>query len=186
MPGCGTSPRRVPPSDPLVRALGIVGWSGSGKTTLLTALIPALRARGLSVSSIKHAHHDLPLDKPGKDSARHAEAGAEEVILASTRGYALFSYQRETALPELLARLRPVDLVLVEGFKGYEIPKLEVHRPSLGKPPLWPSMDVIAVAADEKLADCPVPALDLGDAQGIADFLIATLGLNENAQTKER
>ncbi|HTJ91332.1 MAG TPA: molybdopterin-guanine dinucleotide biosynthesis protein B [Acidocella sp.] len=162
-------------------ALGIVGWSGSGKTTLLTALIPALRARGLRISSIKHAHHDLPLDKPGKDSARHAEAGAEEVILVSARGYALFSYQKEAALPDLLARLQPADLVLVEGFKGYEIPKLEVHRPSLGKPPLWPSMDVIAVAADEKLPDCPVPVLDLGDARGVADFLISALGLNEAA-----
>ncbi len=170
----------------MVKALGIVGWSGSGKTTLLTALIVALRARGLRISSIKHAHHDLPLDKPGKDSARHAEAGAEEVILASARGYALFSYQGDPVLSELLARLRPVDLVLVEGFKGYEIPKLEVHRPSVGKPPLWPSMDVIAVAADEKLPDCPVPVLDLGDAQGVADFLIGALGLDEKAQTKER
>jgi molybdopterin-guanine dinucleotide biosynthesis protein B len=170
----------------LVRALGIVGWSGSGKTTLVTALIPALRARGLRISSIKHAHHDLPLDKPGKDSARHAEAGAEEVILASARGYALFSYQPEPPLPELLARLRPVDLVLVEGFKGYEIPKLEVHRPSIGKPALWPEMDVIAVAADETLPDCPVPVLDLQDAHGIADFLIGALGLNEVVQTKER
>ena len=170
----------------MVRALGIVGWSGSGKTTLLTALIPALRARGLRVSSIKHAHHDLPLDRPGKDSARHAEAGAEEVILASARGYALFSYQRETALPDLLARLRPVDLVLVEGFKDYEIPKLEVYRPSICKSPLWPTMDVIAVAADEKLPDCLVPVLDLGDAQGIADFLIGALGLNEKVRTKEQ
>jgi molybdopterin-guanine dinucleotide biosynthesis protein B len=170
----------------LIQALGIVGWSGSGKTTLLTALIPALRARGLTISSIKHAHHDLPLDKPGKDSARHAEAGAEEVILASARGYALFSYQKDTALADMLARLRPVDLVLVEGFKGYEIPKLEVHRPSLGKPPLWRSMEVIAVASDEKLPDCPVPVLDLGDAQCVADFLIGALGLNRVAQTKER
>jgi hypothetical protein len=74
----------------------------------------------------------------------------------------------------------------VEGFKDYEIPKLEVHRPSICKPPLWPSMDVIAVAADEKLPDCPVPVLDLGDAQGIADFLIGALGLNEKVRTKER
>jgi molybdopterin-guanine dinucleotide biosynthesis protein B len=170
----------------LPRALGIVGWSGSGKTTLLTALIPALRARGLTISSVKHAHHDLPLDKPGKDSARHAEAGAEEVILASARGYALFSYQRDAALPDMLARLRPVDLVLVEGFKGYEIPKLEVYRPSLGKPPLWHSMEVIAVASDEALPDCPLPVLDLGDARCVADFLTGALGLNGVVQTKER
>ena len=150
--------------------LGIVGWSGSGKTTLLTALIPALRARGLRISSIKHAHHDLPLDKPGKDSARHPEAGAEEVILASARGYALFSYQKEAALPDLLARLRAVDLVLVEGFKSYELPKLEVHRPSLGKPPLWPSMDVIAVAADEncRTARCRSSTLGMRGASRIS------------------
>jgi molybdopterin-guanine dinucleotide biosynthesis adapter protein len=165
-----------------MQALGIVGWSGSGKTTFLTALIPALRARGLRVSSIKHAHHDLPLDKPGKDSARHAEAGAEEVILASARGYALFSYRNDPPLPEMLARLRPVDLVLVEGFKGYEIPKLEVFRPSVGKPPLWTTMDVIAVASDETLPDCPVPVLDLRDAHGVADFLIGALRLHEAGQ----
>ncbi len=166
-----------------MQALGIVGWSGSGKTTLLTALIPALRARGLRISSIKHAHHDLPLDKPGKDSARHAEAGAEEVILASARGYALFSYQDEPPLADMLARLSAVDLVLVEGFKGYEIPKLEVHRPSIGKPPLWTAMDVIAVASDAALPACPLPVLDLQDAHAIADFLIGALRLHQRSQS---
>ena len=121
-------------------SLGVVGWSGSGKTTLLTALIPIFVQRGVRVSSIKHAHHELPLDKPGKDSFRHAQAGASEVILATNGGFALFSSKPAPELPDLLRRLLPVDLVLVEGFKNYGIPKLEVYRPSLGKPPLWPEM----------------------------------------------
>ena len=168
------------------RVFGICGRSGQGKTTLIEALLPWFRARGLTVNVVKHSHHSIELEPPGKDSARHAEAGAEEVILASARGYALFSYQREAALPDLLARLRPADLVLVEGFKDYEIPKLEVYRPSICQSPLWPTMDVIAVAAEEKLPDCPVPVLDLGDAQGIADFLIGARGLNEKVRTKEQ
>jgi len=159
-------------------ALGIVGWSGSGKTTLLTALIPLLRARGLTVSSIKHAHHDLPLDRPGKDSFRHAEAGAEEVILATGGGFALFSRQQPD-LAALLARLHTVDIVLVEGFKNDAIPKIEVHRPSLGKPPLWPDMPVLAVAADAPLPDCPVPVLALDAVSAIADFITAAFRLNQ-------
>ncbi len=160
-----------------MQALGIVGWSGSGKTTLLTALIPVLRARGLTVSSIKHAHHDLPLDRPGKDSFRHAEAGAEEVILATGGGFALFSRQRRD-LAALLARLNPVDIVLVEGFKNDPIAKIEVHRPTLGKPPLWPDMPVLAVAADAPLPDCPVPVLALDAVPAIADFITAAFKLN--------
>jgi molybdopterin-guanine dinucleotide biosynthesis protein B len=160
-----------------LQALGIVGWSGSGKTTLLTALIPVLRARGLTVSSIKHAHHDLPLDRPGKDSFRHAEAGAEEVILATGGGFALFSRQRRD-LAALLARLNPVDIVLVEGFKNDPIAKIEVHRPTLGKPPLWPDMPVLAVAADAPLPDCPVPVLALDAVPAIADFITAAFKLN--------
>ena len=160
-------------------SLGIVGWSGSGKTTLVTALIPIFLQRGLLVSSIKHAHHELPLDKPGKDSFRHAEAGAQEVILATNGGFALFSAKPAPALPDLLERLLPVDLVLVEGFKNYAVPKLEVHRPSLGKPPLWTEMDVLAVASDEPLQDCPVPVLPLADSIAIADFLAARLHLND-------
>jgi molybdopterin-guanine dinucleotide biosynthesis protein B len=159
-------------------AVGIVGWSGSGKTTLLTALISIFVARGVRVSSVKHAHHDLMLDKPGKDSYQHAEAGAQEVILAVDNGFALFSRQREASLPELLERLLPVDLVLVEGFKNYSMPKLEVYRPSVGKPPLWPEMDVLAVVSDVELPDCPVPVLRLDAPERVADFLTATLRLN--------
>jgi molybdopterin-guanine dinucleotide biosynthesis protein B len=167
-----------------LRVLGIIGWSGSGKTTLIMALIPLLRARGLSVSTIKHAHHDLRLDTPGKDSFRHAEAGADEVILATGGGFALFSRGRPT-LPDLLARLAPVDLVLVEGFKSDPIPKLEIYRASFGKPPLWPDTDVLAVASDAALPDCPAPVLALDDVPAIADFIIAAVRLNTPGRVKE-
>lgn len=160
-----------------MQALGIVGWSGSGKTTLLTALIGILRGRGLRVSSIKHAHHSVEFDRPGKDSHRHAAAGAEEVILATARGFALFS-AAQAGLPELLERLAPVDLVLVEGFKNYPMPKLEVFRPGLGQAPLWPQMQVLAVASDAALPDCPVPVLALDAPERVADFLCRALRLN--------
>jgi len=158
--------------------LGIAGWSGSGKTTLITALIPLLRARGLTVSTIKHAHHNTQLDQPGKDSFRHAEAGAQEVILATATGLALFARQTEPPLADLLARLTPVDLVLIEGFKTATIAKLEVFRPALGKPPLWPGSNILAVASDAALPDCPLPVLPLGQPGAIADFLIQQLGLD--------
>ncbi len=117
-----------------MKVLGIIGLSGSGKTTLLTTLIPWFRARGLSVSTIKHAHHRLELDQPAKDSFLHRQAGAREVILANDAQFALFHAYTEPplALAALLRRLEPVDLVLVEGFKNDPFPKLEVHRPSLG------------------------------------------------------
>ncbi len=167
-----------------MHALGVIGRSGSGKTTLITSLLPVLRARGLRVSTIKHAHHDLPLDQPGKDSFRHAEAGAEEVILATGGGFALFS-RRPLALPDLLARLAPVDLVLVEGFKSYPLPKLEVYRPLLGHPPLWREMDVIGAASDAALPDCPAPVLPLHAVPAIADFIIAAFGLDTAHRLKE-
>jgi molybdopterin-guanine dinucleotide biosynthesis protein B len=162
----------------------VTGRSGTGKTTLITSLLPILRARALRVSTVKHAHHDLPLDQPGKDSFRHAEAGAEEVILATGGGFALFS-RRPLALPELLARLAPVDLVLVEGFKSDPLPKLEVYRPSLGQPPLWPDMSVLAVASDAALPDCPAPVLPLHAVPAIADFIIAAFGLDTAHRLKE-
>lgn len=158
--------------------LAISGWSGSGKTTLLAALIPRLKARGLSVSSIKHAHHGVTLDKPGKDSFIHAEAGAREVILTTGGGFALFS-RTPAPLEALLERLAPVDLVLVEGFKSEPVPRLAVYRPSLGKPAPWPDVHLLAVASDEALPESPVPVLPLGEPDRIADFLIRVLGLNE-------
>jgi len=131
--------------------LGIVGWSGSGKTTLLTAVLPLLRAAGLSVSTIKHAHQGFDMDQPGKDSHRHRLAGAHEVLVASSRRWALLHEDDgpQAELPDLLARLEPVDLVLVEGFNYHPYPKLEVFRPILGKPSLWDrEPQVVAVASD--------------------------------------
>jgi molybdopterin-guanine dinucleotide biosynthesis protein B len=160
-----------------MKLLGITGWSGSGKTTLLTALIPLLAARGLSVSTVKHAHHEFDLDQPGKDSWRHREAGAREVLIASGRRWALLHENEgaEPGLDALLARLAPVDLVLVEGFKASPHPKVEVHRPSLGKPPIWPGRaDIAAVASDEPLPGCDRPRLDLADPAAIADWIVAT------------
>ncbi len=168
--------------------LGVVGWSGSGKTTLLTALIPLLRARGLTVSTVKHAHHGFDMDRPGKDTYRHREAGAHEVVVATAKRWALLHEVDgpEPALPALLARMEAVDLVLVEGFKTHEFPKLEVHRPALGKPPIWPEFpDVVAVATDAPLAahplavpplaNCPRTVLPLNDPAAIAGWVAAFL-----------
>jgi molybdopterin-guanine dinucleotide biosynthesis protein B len=167
-----------------VQVLGLVGWSGSGKTTLLTALIPCLRARGLRVSTIKHAHHAVELDRPGKDSYRHRHAGAEETILANAARFALFSEHREAPEPDLaalVARLAPVDLVLVEGFKSYAFPKIEVFRPSLGKKRLAPEADIIAVASDAALLDEALPVLDLNAPESVTYFIVSRLGLHQGA-----
>lgn len=161
-----------------MKLLGITGWSGSGKTTLLTALIPALAASGLSVSTIKHAHHDFDLDQPGKDSWRHRAAGAQEVLIAAGRRWALLheNHGEEPDLADLLPRLAPVDLVLVEGYKASPHPKLEVHRPSLGKPPIWPGRpDIIAVASDTPLQGCDRLCLPLSDPPAIAAWIAAAL-----------
>ena len=161
-----------------MKLLGITGWSGSGKTTLLTALIPALAASGLSVSTIKHAHHDFDLDQPGKDSWRHRAAGAQEVLIAAGRRWALLheNHGEEPDLADLLPRLAPVDLVLVEGYKASPHPKLEVHRPSLGKPPIWPGRpDIIAVATDTPLQGCDRLCLPLSDPPAIAAWIAAAL-----------
>jgi len=163
-----------------MRIFGLAGWSGSGKTTLLAALIPELVARGLSVSTIKHAHHEFDVDRPGKDSWRHREAGATEVMVASSRRWALMHELRdapEPSLDELVARMSPVDLLLVEGFKRQPHAKLEVHRPSLGMPLIYPGdPHVVAIATDEPFA-APLPLLPLGDAGAITAFITDHLGL---------
>jgi molybdopterin-guanine dinucleotide biosynthesis protein B len=155
--------------------LGVVGSSGSGKTTLLTQLLPLLRAGGLTVSTIKHTHHSVDMDQPGKDSFRHRQAGATEVMVVSDARWALL---RETPAPPslaaLAARMAPVDLILVEGFKADDFPKLEVFRPALGKPPLWPVMPgILAVATDDGALPCGLPLLPLNDATQIATWTAA-------------
>ena len=160
-----------------MRVVGLAGWSGAGKTTLLRRLIPVLIGQGLRVSTVKHAHHGFDVDQPGKDSWEHRQAGAQEVLVASAARWALMHEHRggpEPGLAELLARLSPVDLVLVEGFKREGHPKLEVHRAAVGKPLLHPHDPAIAaIASDVALPGCPVPVLDLDDVAGIAAALLA-------------
>ena len=162
-----------------MRIFGLAGWSGSGKTTLLAAIIPELAARGLSVSTIKHAHHDFDIDRPGKDSWRHRQAGAGEVMVASARRWALMHELRgaaEPTLDELVARLSPVDIVIVEGYKRHPHPKLEVHRRSLGKPLLYlDDPHIVAIASDEPFA-APLPLLSLADPAAVAGFMLDHLG----------
>jgi molybdopterin-guanine dinucleotide biosynthesis protein B len=154
----------------------VAGWSGSGKTTLIVAVLPRLRAAGLRVSTIKHAHHGLDLDKPGKDSFRHRQAGAQEVLVVGGQRWALL---RETPdeTPDLItlaARLAPAELILVEGFKNDAIPKIEVHRPSLGKPALWiDDPAVVAVATDAAIGCCTCPSLPLNDPEAITRWIVA-------------
>lgn len=161
-----------------VPVLGFVAFSGTGKTTLLTQLIPALRSRGVRCAVIKHSHHDFEIDTPGKDSHRLREAGADQVILASP--HRTFWVQEgdgeaEPQLAELVARLNPaeLDLVLVEGFRGESIAKIEVHRPSLATPLLCLNdEDIIALASDAAPAQAvTVPQLPLNDVAAVADFV---------------
>jgi molybdopterin-guanine dinucleotide biosynthesis adapter protein len=159
-----------------MRIFGLAGWSGSGKTTLVTRLLPVLVARGLTVSTVKHAHHEFDIDQPGKDSFRHREAGASEVLVSSAARWALMHEHRgarEPTLADLLAHMTPVDLLIVEGFKREPFPKLEVHRPSLGKPLLHPGdPDIVAIASDEPIAGLALPRLPLEDAEAIASFIM--------------
>ena len=163
-----------------MKVFGFAGWSGSGKTTLVERLLPEFTARGLRVSVIKHAHHGFDLDKPGKDSWRHREAGATQVLMLSSDRWVLMHELRgapEPTLDEQLLLLEPCDLVLIEGYKAAAVPKLEIHRPSHGKPPLWPeSPHVVAVASDvgaEELAlGCPLPVLPINEPARIAEFIL--------------
>lgn len=157
-----------------MRVIGLAGWSGAGKTTLLTRLIPELGRRGVSVSTLKHAHHAFDLDVPGKDSYRHREAGAREVMVSSQARWALMHElrgEREAALPELLGRLSPVDLVVIEGFKRDPHAKIEIHRAANGKPPLHPDdPSIVAIASDVAFPDAGRPVVGLNDIAAIADI----------------
>ncbi|MBM3580666.1 MAG: molybdopterin-guanine dinucleotide biosynthesis protein B [Alphaproteobacteria bacterium] len=164
-----------------MKVFGLAGWSGSGKTTLVVKLLPELIGRGFSVSTIKHTHHSFDIDKPGKDSYEHRLAGANEVMISSSVRWALLHELRgepEPDLKALIARMKPVDILLVEGFKAYPHPKLEIHRPALGKPLLCLNdPHVVAVASDALPPDLPVPGFALDDVAGIVDHILATLRL---------
>jgi molybdopterin-guanine dinucleotide biosynthesis protein B len=160
-----------------MRVIGIAGWSGAGKTTLLAKLIPRLVARGVRVSTVKHAHHAFDVDQPGKDSHTHRMAGATEVLVSSANRWALVHELRgeaESTLPELLAKLAPVDLIIVEGFKHGAHPKLEVYRAAVGKPPLHPDdPHIVAVASDAPVPGARVPVVGLDDVDAVADLMLA-------------
>ena len=159
-----------------MRIIGLAGWSGSGKTTLVTKLIPCLKARGTRVSTLKHAHHGFDLDTPGKDSFMHRAAGATEVIISSGKRWAMLHELREEAewdLADLVAKMSPVDLVLVEGFKRDAFPKLEIHRIANGKPLIHPEdPHIVAVASDSALPEAKVPVIDLNNIEEVADLLL--------------
>ena len=158
-----------------MKIFGFAGWSGSGKTTLIEKLIPLFVARGLKVSLIKHAHHTFEVDQPGKDSYRHRHAGCTEVLVSSSRRWALVHELRaapEPGIAELIEQLSPCDLVLIEGFKREHVPKLEVYRASTGEPLLHPQdRDIVAIASDQRL-DTKLTQFDLDDAPAIASFIL--------------
>jgi molybdopterin-guanine dinucleotide biosynthesis adapter protein len=163
-----------------MRIFGFAGWSGSGKTTLIEQLIPRFVKHGLRVSLIKHAHHTFDVDHAGKDSYRHRQAGAQEILVTSSRRWVLMHELRgeaEPAFEEQVKRVSPCDLLLVEGFKHAPIPKLEVWRKQTGEPLLHPNdPHIVAVASDAKV-QTKLPLLDLNDVDGIAQFILKTLEL---------
>ena len=163
-----------------MRLYGVVGWKNAGKTGLVERLVTEITSRGFTVSTIKHAHHTFDVDRPGKDSYRHRHAGATEVLLSSTNRFALMHELRgseEPSLADLLARLSPVDLVLIEGYKRDVHPKVEAFRAETGNPLIALGDDTVkAVAADTPL-DLDRPVFDLNDTVSIADFILAEVGL---------
>jgi len=158
-----------------MRIIGLAGWSGAGKTTLLAQLIPNLTARGISVSTLKHAHHRFDIDTPGKDSHIHRQAGAHQVLVSSENRWALMTELRgapEPSLADVLRRLDPVDLVLIEGFKRESHPKIEVHRAGNAKPWMHPEMPGIRAVAADTPPPYDLPHTRLDDIAGIAEFCL--------------
>ena len=168
------------PGAPAV--IGVAGWKNSGKTTLVTRLIAELTSRGLKVASVKHAHHNFQIDDAETDSARHRRAGAGQVAIVSPRRWALvreLGGAPEPSLEEVIGRLDPCDLVIVEGYKAAPIPKIEARRSaSAHAEPLAPAdPNVVAIAADHACDGAGRPVFALDDAAGIADFIVRRLGL---------
>jgi molybdopterin-guanine dinucleotide biosynthesis protein B len=157
------------------RVLGLVGWSGSGKTTLITKLIPLFLSRGVRVATLKHAHHAFDVDQPGKDSYEHRSAGACEVIVSSARRWVQMHEVgdgAEATLAQLLERVSPCDLILIEGFKAERHLKMEVFRLATGKTPLHPEdKRIVAIASDQSFPNAGVPVVDLNDIAAVADLI---------------
>lgn len=164
-----------------MKIYGVTGWKNTGKTGLMERLIAEFSSRGLSVSSIKHAHHQVDVDQPGRDSFRHREAGAKEVLVASPHRWALMRELRdesEPSLAELMARLAPVDLILIEGFKHEPHPKIETYRSEVGKELLSQKNPTIrAIASNAKLPNVSLPVFDLDHTKRIVDFIMTDVGL---------
>ncbi len=165
------------------RIFGIAGWKNSGKTGLAVRLVETLVSRGFVVSTIKHAHHDFDIDKLGADSYRHRQAGAHEVTIVSGTRFAIMHELRgapEPSFEEILARIAPCDLVLIEGYKREPIPKIEARRlESVNRTPLSPEdPHIVAIAADHPVTDTALPVFDLDDTDAIADFVLVTVGLD--------
>ena len=164
-----------------MKIFGVTGWKNSGKTGLMERLITEFTARGLSVSSIKHAHHSFDIDHPGRDSYRHRDAGARQVLLASRNRWALMHELRnedEPSLGDLLKQLLPVDLVLIEGYKRDRHPKIEAHRKETGQPMIAPEDETIVAVASDTSVTIDRPVLDLNDTASIADFIAQHLKLD--------
>ncbi len=159
-----------------MRVIGFAGWSGAGKTTLIVRLIPELDRRGYSVSTLKHAHHDFDVDRPGKDSFEHRAAGAREVLVASANRIALMRELRgapEPPLADLLRMLAPVDLVLIEGFKRDAVAKIEIYREANGQPPIHPQdPDVVALVGDGAAPPAGLPHAPIDDLAAVADLVL--------------
>lgn len=163
-----------------MRLYGITGWKNTGKTGLMERLVAEITARGLTVSTVKHAHHDTDIDQPGRDSHRHREAGAQEVLLSTPRRWALMHELREAGEPslaDLLSRLSPVDLVLIEGYKHAPHPKIETYRQVIGRPLLASRIGTIRAIAADGSVDTGLPVFDLDDTAPIADFILREVEL---------
>ncbi len=164
-----------------MRIYGVTGWKNTGKTGLVERLVTEITARGFSVSTLKHAHHATEIDQPGRDSYRHREAGAREVLVASPNRWALMHELRgadEPPIEDLLAKMSPVDLVIIEGYKRGPHPKVETHRAEAGRDLLAPENTTIrAVASDSRHDGLSVPVFDLNDTKAVADFILAEVGL---------
>lgn len=165
-----------------MKLFGVVGWKNSGKTTLVARLVTELRARGFSVSTMKHAHHAFDLDQPGRDSYKHREAGAHEVLISSGNRWALMHElqgEGEYKLDALLTKMSPVDIIIIEGFKREPHAKIECHRASSEMPLVAAANEtIVAIASDVDVDTGGLKALDLNDVSVIADFVIAQTGLN--------
>jgi molybdopterin-guanine dinucleotide biosynthesis protein MobB len=164
-----------------MKIFGVTGWKNSGKTGLMERLITEFTARGLSVSSIKHAHHSFDIDHPGRDSYRHRDAGARQVVLASRNRWALMHELRdedEPSLGDLLKQLSPVDLVLIEGYKRDRHPKIEAHRKETGQPLIAPEDETIVAVASDRPVAVDRPVLDLNDTAAIANVIAQYLELD--------